>query len=503
VVRAVSLLSSRPASRRPSLPVSVLACASVVLASSAVLALPGAASADTATCQGKDATILGPNNGRNTEGTPGDDVIVTTADGYDGTGWIRAGAGNDVLCIAPGDGRIPHPRVDSTFTIQVGEGDDTVVVQEERNVSHLRVELGDGDDTFLGSSRPEHVWAGNMALESPELGGDSGRDHVDAGLGVDTINSGSPSPDVPNDDTVISGQGADSLIIGGFGASLDNGGTAGDGEGDSLAIIHEQWLQKRVNIDNTARVATSDAGELMRWTNVRLFNVLVDSPLTFTGSDATEFLSVSTSLEPEYRYATTVDATMGAADDKVRYATGPMNGAVDGGDGDDAIELPYCQSARYVSGRSLTCRETTYNGGHIRFVTNVNGFDGKTRLSASQRAEVIGTRGRDHITVGAPKMVVNARAGADRVSAFRGTKGRAVLLGGAGNDVLAGGPGGDRLDGGTGRDTLRGMDRADVLMGGPGPDVLRGGQGRDTARGGTGRDQCSTEVSTGCELPRT
>ena len=45
-----------------------------------------------------------------------------------------------------GDGRIPHPRVDSTFTVQMGEGDDTVVVQEERNVSYLRVELGDGDD---------------------------------------------------------------------------------------------------------------------------------------------------------------------------------------------------------------------------------------------------------------------------------------------------------------------------------------------------------------------
>lgn len=503
MARPASLSSSRPACRPAYLTAWARACVSVVLASSAVLALPGLASAETPTCQGKEATVIGPNNGRSTDGTPGDDVIVTTADGYDGTGWIRAGAGNDVLCIVTGDGRIPHPRVDSTFTVQMGEGNDTVAVQEERNVSYLRVELGDGDDTFLGSSRPENVWAGNMTLDHPWLGGDSGRDHVDAGLGLDTIHSGSPSPEVRNDDTVLSGPGSDSLVIGGFGAVLDNGGTPGDGAGDGLAIIHEQWLQERVTVDNTARVATSDAGELMRWTNVQVFNVLVDSPLTFTGSDGWEMLSVSTSLEPEYRYATTVDASMGGGDDRVRYATGPMNGAVDGGDGDDAIELPYCESARHLVGTSLTCRETTYNGGHVRFLTALSGFEGKTRLTASRRVEVLGTRGRDDITVSAPKMRVDARGGADRLAIFRGTKGTAVFTGGAGDDVLTGGVGRDRLDGGAGRDKLRGTDRADVLVGGPGPDVVVGGRGKDAARGGAGRDRCSAEVSTGCELPRT
>lgn len=485
------------------MPVSVLACASVVLASSAVLALPRAASADTATCQGKVATISGPNDGRNTQGTPGDDVIVTTADGYDGTAWIRAGAGNDVLCIVPGDGRIPHPRVDSTFTVQMGEGNDTVVVQEERNVSYLRVELGDGDDTFLGSSRPEHVWAGNIALEYPELGSDLGNDYIDAGLGQDTINSGSPSPDVRNDDTITSGPGSDSLIIGGFGAVLDNGGTAGDGEGDGLAIVHKQWLQKRVTVDNRSRVATSDSGELMRWTNVQAFHIFVDSPVIFTGSDGPDYLGVSTSLEPEYRYATTFDASMGAGDDKLRYADGPMIGTIDGGEGEDALEQPYCENIRYVLGRQFRCIETTYNGGRAHFLTMATGFEGKAIVSASRRAEVIGTQTPDTILVSARRARVDARAGDDRVTFGRVGKGKAVFFGRAGNDVLIGGNGGDRLDGGAGRDKLRGMNRSDVLRGGAGRDFLVGGKGKDTARGGTGRDRCSSEVSTGCELPRT
>ncbi len=503
MVRVVPLLSSRPVSRPPSLPVTVLACASVVLASSAVLALPRAASADTATCQGKEATILGPNNGQNTEGTPGDDVIVTTADGHDGTGWIRAGAGNDVLCIVPGDGRIPHPRVDSTFTVQMGEGNDTVVVQEERNVSYLRVELGDGDDTFLGSSRPEHVWTGNIALEYPELGGDFGKDYIDAGLGVDTINSGSPSPDVRNDDTIISGPGGDSLIIGGFGAVLDNGGTAGDGEGDGLAIVHKQWLKNRVTVDNTARVAASEAGELMRWTNVQAFHIFVDSPVTFTGSDSADYLSVSTSLEPEYRYATTFDAAMGAGDDNVRYATGPMSGTIDGGAGEDSLEQPDCENIRYVLGEQFRCIETTYNGGRAHFVTMANGFEGKAIVLASRRAEVIGTRTPDVVVVNALRARVDARAGNDRVTFSPYGKGMAVFSGGAGDDVLIGGNGGDRLDGGAGRDKLRGMNRSDVLRGGAGRDSLVGGKAKDTARGGPGRDRCSTEVSTGCERSRT
>ncbi|MBD3923045.1 hypothetical protein IEZ26_00305 [Nocardioides cavernae] len=475
--------------------VSSLSASIVLLASSAVMALQGVAAADVPTCQGRPATIVGPTSGNSTVGTPGDDVIVTTAEGASGRGTIDAGDGNDVLCVVPGAGTIPHPNVDSTFDVMMGAGNDTVVVEETRHTSYLRVTLGGGDDTFLGSSRPETVFAGDAQLAYPHLGGDSGRDHIDAGLGSDTVYSGSPSPDIPNDDTVISGAGGDSLYIGGRGAVLDNGGTAGDGTGDNLAIIHRGWLQRRVTVDNASRVATSDAGELMRWSNVQFFHVYVDSPLTFTGSDAAEVLTVSTSLAPEHRYATTVDAAMGTGDDAVRYATGPMSGTLDGGEGDDSIEMPHCSTIEYRLGRQFRCSDTTDDGGRFSFVTEARRFEGRTLVTAGRRADIVGTRSRDAIVVRAPRIFVDARGGDDRVTVAPYAKTKtSTLVGGTGDDVLLGGKRNDRLVGGAGRDLLVG--RAD-------DDVLTGGTGRDTARGGAGKDRCYAETARRCEVPRT
>ena len=476
-------------------PASPLSAWIVLVATSAVMAVPGAAAADVPTCQGRPATIVGPTAGNSTAGTPGDDVIVTTAEGASGRGTIDAGDGNDLLCIVPGAGTIPHPNIDSTFDVLMGAGNDTVVVEETRNTSYLRVTLGDGDDTFLGSSRPETVFAGNAQPEYPNLGGDSGRDHIDAGLGSDTIYSGSPSPDIPNDDTVISGAGGDSLYIGGKGAVLDNGGTAGDGAGDNLAIFHKGWLQRRVTVDNASRTATSDAGELMRWSNVQFFHVYVDSPLTFTGSDAAEVLTVSTSLAPEYRYDTTVDAAMGAGDDGVRYATGPMSGTLDGGEGDDSIEMPHCSTIEYRLGRRFRCGDTTADGGRFSFLTEVGRFEGRALVTAGRRADIVGTQGRDVIVVRAPRVFVDARGGDDRVtvSPYARTK-VSTLLGGNGDDILLGGKRADRLVGGAGRDLLVGRAEDDVLI---------GSRGRDTARGGSGNDHCSAEVARRCEVPRT
>lgn len=474
---------------------SYLSASAVLLASSAVMALPGAASADVPTCQGKPATIVGPTSGGDTTGTAGDDVIVTTADGYRGAGVIDAGEGNDVLCIVPGDGMIPHWNVDSTFYVAMGAGNDTVVVQETRNTSSLRVTLGDGDDTFLGSSRWETVFAGNSGPSYPNMAGDFGRDHIDAGLGSDTIYSGSPSPDIANDDTIISGEGGDSLYIGGKGAVLDNGGTPGDGTGDNLAILHEGWQQRRVTVDNVARTATADVGEFMRWSNVKHFHLLVDSPLTFTGSDAAESLAVSTTIPVEHRWWVTVDATMGAGDDRARFHTGPMTGSVDGGTGTDAFEAPHCSQVNYRLNVSFDCVARSVDGGSFPFTTKVSGFDARSVVYAGYQATVSGTDGDDEIVVRAPRVRITGRDGNDVLTVSpHGKTRQSVLLGGNGRDTLTGGKRGDRLNGGAGRDILLGVRGNDRLVGGP---------GRDLARGGQGIDWCSAEKTRSCELPLT
>ncbi len=467
----------------------------VLLVSAGVIALPGPAAGDVSTCQGKPATVVGPTSGNSTTGTPGDDVIVATAEGSSGVGTIDAGDGNDVLCIVPGAGRIPHPNIDSTFFIKMGAGNDSVVVEETRNTSYLRVELGDGDDTFTGSSRTETVFGGSASVSYPNLGADSGKDHIDAGLGSDTIYSGDPSPDIANDDTVVSGPGGDSLYIGGKGAVLDNGGTAGDGTGDNLGIINQGWGQRRVTVDNATRTATADAGEFLRWSNVKFFHVFVDSPLTFTGSSAVDLLTVSTSLAPEHRYATTLDASMGAGDDTIRYGSGPMNGTIDGGSGADTVELPRCSTIEYLVNVQLDCLETATDGSRAPFRTQVSGFDGRQRVLAGYRAEVIGTSGPDDALVRAPRIRVDGRGGADRleVSPFAKAK-TSELVGGRGADVLIGGKRSDRLEGNGGNDHL---------VGRAGDDTLLGGRGKDLARGGTGKDACSAETMRRCERPRT
>jgi Ca2+-binding RTX toxin-like protein len=64
------------------------------------------------------------------------------------------------------------------------------------------------------------------------------------------------------------------------------------------------------------------------------------------------------------------------------------------------------------------------------------------------------------------------------------------LFGGAGDDTLWGGAGDDFLDGGAGHDHLFGQEGSDVLLGAAGDDYLDGGDNasRDRYVGGDGRD---------------
>lgn len=460
-----------------------------LLAGSALVAVAGTASADVPTCQGRAATIVGPTNGRNTDGTDGDDVVVTTADGFGGTGYIRTGAGNDLLCIVAGDGRIPHPRVDSTFSVSTGAGDDSVVVQEERNTSYLRIALGAGADTFLGSSRPEHVWAGDQEVYPARLGADADIDRISTGDGADTIATGSPDPSVVNDDVVDSGPGGDTIHVGGTGTALTNGGAPGE-LGDGISLHRPGWAQSRVTIDNVARQASADAGVFLRWTNVSGFSVVVDSPVTYVGSAARDFLDVRTTVPVGLLDTVPVDVDMAGGDDMFTSNGEPVVGRVDGGTGTDELYLPVCSRIDYRIGATVDCKARTSSGDLVAHRALVPGWEGRTFVLARKWASVTGTSGDDTITVKAPRIRVSARGGDDAVTVAPDAHADAVLRGGAGRDVLTGGTRNDTLVGGPGRDRLVGLKRSDTLIGGP---------GRDVARGGTGGDRCSAEVTRSCE----
>ncbi|MBA3349070.1 MAG: hypothetical protein H0T12_00800 [Actinobacteria bacterium] len=72
---------------------SVSLCAFMLVAGEA-----SPASAQTVTCFGEDATIVGTEFGDNMEGTSGNDVIV----GRGGVDEIQGHGGNDLICSGPG-----------------------------------------------------------------------------------------------------------------------------------------------------------------------------------------------------------------------------------------------------------------------------------------------------------------------------------------------------------------------------------------------------------------
>jgi Ca2+-binding RTX toxin-like protein len=100
------------------------------------------------TCQGVPATIVGTPEGR-VVGTAGDDVIVS------GGAWsVKAGDGDDLVCIPPMEGELLGNVVD----VDAGAGDDTVVSEGDRNNSD--VTLGPGVDTFRGGGWEDRIEAG-------------------------------------------------------------------------------------------------------------------------------------------------------------------------------------------------------------------------------------------------------------------------------------------------------------------------------------------------------
>ena len=156
------------------------------------------------------------------------------------------------------------------------------------------------------------------------------------------------------------------------------------------------------------------------------------------------------------------------------------------GDGSDVIEGDAGTDKVVVNGSGESeLLTTTANGTRVRF----------DRLAPTPFFLDIG---------GAEELFVNARGGADQVSAtgnlaalikitVDGGGGADTILGSNGHDVLMGGDGPDLLDGQQGNDMVLGQGGADTIQWDP-------GDGSDTVEGGAGLDTLLFNGSAGDEL---
>lgn len=454
----------------------------------------------TPTCDGKTATIVGPGPGNVIQGTPGDDVVVTTAEVANGLdGSVNTYEGNDTVCIIPGSAQIPYWESFLGFTVSTGPGDDKVINQEPRTSSDLVVRLGLGADTYVGNDRTERVWAGEPRTypDGPWWNmPDDAQDIIDTAGGPDHVYTGTPG--AINTDVISSGVGSDEITVAGTGAVLDNGGVPG--EGDRVNFLGHGWRQSLLTIDNRIGQATGDAGEVLRWTNVSIFHVMAESPLRYIGADTRDTLYLDSSLNPHERTSLPVDVSLNGGDDYFFY-DGIAPGRVDGGAGTDTFEPEIgapCLDVVATLNATYACTVDitrvipgipTPPGPAPTYEVALDGFETYLSFHANRSATVVGTTGDDTIRVYAPSVDVRGLQGDDHlVSALDDA--RAHLRGDQGNDRIFGSDGLDHILGG------RGTDR---MNGGPGRDHLHGGKGYDKAKGSTGRDTCRAEVVRSCE----
>ncbi|PVG81014.1 hypothetical protein DDE18_19470 [Nocardioides gansuensis] len=462
-----------------------------VASSGAVVGAP--AHADTPTCDGKPATIVGPGPGNVTHGTSGDDVIVTVAEGANNspTGAIYTYEGDDTVCIVPGIGPIPQWNSPVMFTILTGPGNDKVFNQEPRPTNNLSVVLGLGSDTYVGNDRAsETVYAGEN-VQNESLGPDDAKDFISTAGGMDWIYSGSPEPGSVNEDVLSTGLGSDLITHAGTGTTIDNGVEAE--KGDRLNLVAGGWNQHPVTIDNRTRTATADTGVFLRWNNVRLFEVRGDSPLRFVGSDTLEGLYVRSSLPLNGRINVPVDASMNGGNDYFWFYNGIAPGRVDGGEGTDWLtpeDRDDCTDITSTLNATMTCTVETA-GSTVTDNVALAGWERYATFHAQRNATVTGTTGPDEIFIYASNITARGLSGKDTIA--------------AGQDhtraVLRGDQGADRLYGGDGKDTLLGGRGADRIHGREGRDRILGGKGNDTAKGNAGNDYCIAEVRRSCEKP--
>jgi Ca2+-binding RTX toxin-like protein len=198
-------------------------------------------------------------------------------------------------------------------------------------------------------------------------------------------------------------------------------------------------------------------------------------------------------------------AVSGLAGDDILNAMPNVHGYVDGGEGNDTLQLAidssftldlritteqYIADGFYLTVKSMENFKGYYNTGTVIGTDAANTFD-------MRHGEVHALGGDDWLQLHPEFGLFDGGAGVDTVLGAVGTvdlgnSSKFIdvenAIGGTQSDSLSGTDVSNRLDGGTGNDQLFGRGGDDTLLGGLGKDTLTGGDGNDILAGGAADD---------------
>jgi Ca2+-binding RTX toxin-like protein len=368
-------------------------------------------------------------------GGAGDDTLT----GGSGSDWLIGDSGADRLSGGAGRDIL---LVDSTDTVDGGEGDDLVI---NVGADGLTLDLGAANvEAAYGNEAADRLTSsGSTSVVIDGAGGDdvvgggSGADRLFGGDGNDHVSGGAGNDLVWGDggnDRLEGGAGADSLW-GGAGDDTLSGGAGADmldgGEGnDRFEADAEDTIHGGAGFDTV---------------------VFTGGPVDFDlGKAGVEALTGTTGDD---------SFTGGAADEVIEGGAGADT--ISGGAGRDTASYAGSSTGVVVDLAAGTGAGGDAQGDQLSGIEDVAGSAHDDRLS--------GDAGANRLEGGAGDDTLEGRGGAD------------TLSGGAGNDVLIA-DADDLLEGGAGHDTVlfEGMQGAALDLSAHGIEAARGTEAADT-----------------------
>ena len=489
---------------------------------------------------GNDTVYLNPNGAVN-------NVLVQSASGdnYVFLGNASNATGSVEVTLGTGDDTIYVEGLNSQGSIDLGSGSDSFNVLDN-SISGFTLQGGDGTDTITLSENANAVdsfFENVTSVEKVVFNGVNSDLTLGAyaqAAGITNIAAnGATGTDVD-----ISGMSSDVVITSGSGSNIITAGSGANNistgaDDDTIKFTSSNFTLADTVAGgagtNTIQVTTTAVVVDADFTNVTQIQKLV---LAGTGSqdidlgtlaDAAGIVNITASA------GTASDINVSAMTNNVTIVSGAGGDLVTAGSGNDGVSTGSGNDT-LIGGAGAD--SLTGGAGDDKF-TGGAGADKFTADGGADSITDFGTGGVDKVDItagslaatvsadytatdagdidndmaasaavftvandvdfdasaatGTTKGITITASGNSSASTLTGTDQADVITGGAAGDTLSGDAGNDTIAGNAGDDTIAGGSGSDTLTGGAGADAITGGAGDDKMTGGAGNDQFTAD----------